>query len=202
MWKCIQSFFGGSSIPQLSPWDHCGRRSQYRAKPAKPFLSYTGWPGLPPGPGEVTDNLSAAHSPFSWEGGHREGLAEGRLLRFRIPQIPIEVVLKNITKPVQLAPVYLLHYTSDAFLQSIYILNDVFALQHSRVAILRETKTSPGPLPNFQKWPVAVGLGGYRNKVKVAIPPAALPQHCLQQSLAQGLLDPKVVSLYLHMCMN
>lgn len=103
MWKCIQSFFGGSSIPQLSPWDHCGRRSQYRAEPAKPFLSYTGWPGLPPGPGAVTDNRSAAHSPFSWEGGHRQGLAEGRLLRFRIPQIPIEVVLKNITKPVQLA---------------------------------------------------------------------------------------------------
>lgn len=61
------------------------------------------------------DSQSAAHSPFSWEGGHQEGLAEGQLLRLGMPQIPIEVTQKNIADPVQLAVVYLLHYTSDAF---------------------------------------------------------------------------------------
>lgn len=68
---------------------------------------------------------SAAHSSFSWEGGHREGLAEGQLLRLRIPQIPIEVVQKSIAEAVQLALVFLLRYSSNAFLQSIYTLDNV-----------------------------------------------------------------------------
>lgn len=65
--------------------------------PSPFFFTYTGWPGLPPGPGAVIDNQSTAHSQFSWEGGHQERLSEEQLLRLRIPQVPTKAVKKGIS---------------------------------------------------------------------------------------------------------
>lgn len=76
------------------------------------FLTYTGWPGLPPGPGAVIDNQGTAHSQFSWEGGHRERLAEEHLLRLRVPQAPVKAVQNSISQAVPLALAYLLRNAS------------------------------------------------------------------------------------------
>lgn len=81
-------------------------------------------------------------------------------------------------------------------LLSIYILNDAFVFQHLRPAIPKEPKASPGSLSNFQKQLVADGLGGYGTKAETAIAPVALPQHCLQQSLGQGLPIPAFAHVY------
>lgn len=66
----------------------------------------------------------------------------GTTSRLGILQIPIEIVQMRVAESVQLALVHL-HYTSDAFLQSIFTLNNIFTFQHLRLAIQKE----PGYVP-------------------------------------------------------
>lgn len=116
VWKCIPSYISGKMHPILLLSSPCeitlGKGDSTELSLPSLFLTYTGWPGLPPWPGAVKDNQRTAHSQFSWEGGHQERLAEEQLLRLTIPQVPIKAVQKGISQPVQLALAYLLRNAS------------------------------------------------------------------------------------------
>lgn len=129
--------------PILLCWEQCSSVLLFRvrplwgqetvwAEPAKCFLTYTRWPGLPPDPGAVKDNQSIAHSQFSLRISGKEATKKGwqrsNFWDSESPQSP-----QKQCKRVFLSLcswLWLISFIMPVLIFSIYPLNDASVFQH------------------------------------------------------------------------